>query len=172
MDARDQFQLFAKLYGTGAVAGPLRFQDLALSDLEGTLRWVKPARKSGLFKTGFSVDVRALGSTPGSLNDSLFQPRDEQTQANARLRFFGGDLPAPIEQPVTVSGSLYRLASAPASFSLRNSPDGLFTGSFLDPASGKVARFRGVIVGKAQRAAGFFLGAGTAGGVELIPGYR
>lgn len=136
------------------------------------MRWVKPDQKLGRFKPAFSVDLPAMGSTLGYLDYNLFLPRDSQTQANARLRFSGGDLLAVIEQPVTASGIIYRLYPSPVSFTLSSTADGLFTGTFLDPASNRVRRFRGAILTKQQTAAGFFLGDQTGGLMELIPGFQ
>ena len=91
---------------------------------------------------------------------------------NAELELGAGGLSNPIVQPATLApdNSLAITTQSLSGLTLAiKSASGQFRGSFIHPANGTRATFRGVIVQKENAGFGFFVTAGAGGYVTLAP---
>jgi hypothetical protein len=157
-----EWTLHRNLYGAtgGYVAGKLTFRDVpGISDLDGTLRWLKPnavpATKS--YAAGFDTTRGVVGSryTPPLKNQRAF-PGLANSLYNTWLRLSGPDMST---QPALTLTTLDRaLTWTPANKLLYYGPDkitmtftaatGLITGKCVDAGKGISVTFGGALLQK------------------------
>ena len=155
--------LYASLYGGGgSILSWVQFATQPHSDLEGQLIWLKAAGPGTKpYARGFTNDVAAAGA--------LYKP----AAAGARrvdLVFSGGGLHGPFTNSISLG--LNNKIAGPYSNKLTLSittSSGLFKGSALNPETGKAFPFQGVLLGKLNIGAGFFMNADQSGQVFLNP---
>lgn len=162
--------LFASLYaGRGSVLSWLSFSNQPAADVQGTLSWIQPpTQRSKPFPAALDSSVRQVyGSRylpPVRTNEALHL-------TNALICFAGS---ASLSEPFTQA---VRLACSPGqgsavatsrklTFALRLST-GEFTGTVALPGAAARVPFKGVVLQKQNRGAGFFLHDGQSGLVSL-----
>lgn len=136
----------------------------------GTLRWYKPTQKSGLYAAGFTADVDLAGSRYGKPVAGSRALQVNNPTGQVRVNITDGNLVVPVSATF-VWGTNNRLVPAgpnPANIQVRVSPaSGVFTGSFVDPGTGRKRSFRGVITQRQQYGSGLFVGINHTGTVIL-----
>ncbi|MGB8168276.1 MAG: hypothetical protein WCF18_12335, partial [Chthoniobacteraceae bacterium] len=173
---------FARLYkNAGLIGGELTLltpdplaADPSASDVTGMLRWKKPSATKGLFQEGFDTPLTAFGSAyaPAAPNQRVLPTG---INGAATLNFTDADVGGTLTKAVTISTkntSTYPHPTSPAdkltlTFATKS---GAFAGKFLNPATGKQTPFGGVVLSKASRGAGYFLGTTDSGNVTLTLG--
>jgi hypothetical protein len=89
---------------------------------------------------------------------------------NAFVTFTGGDLYAPFTNEVALAEDNKFVNLSPNNLTLKISlPNGSFSGSAADPATGRSVSFKGVVLQRQNRASGHFLGPTQSGKVSLDP---
>lgn len=147
---------------TSAASGNLR--------ANGTLRWYKPAQRSGLYAAGFTADVELTGSRYGKpvAGSRAFQVSNPNGQV--RVNITEGNLILPVSATFVwgTNNKLVATGPNPANIQIRVSPaNGVFTGSFVDPGTGRRKTFRGVITQRQMYGSGMFVGINHTGTVIL-----
>ncbi len=161
-----RWPLYISLYkGQGQLLGWLNFENPNGEDLSGSVSWIKPANaKAKYYPAGFNLTVPANGSAYNSLASPLLN------FSSGVVTFSGGNLTENIVCAVTLetNNKVIDLSSNGLKLSLK-SPQGLFKGSVVDPATGKPIRFNGVLLQEQNFGAGFFLGTDLSGQVLFGP---
>ena len=167
--------------GKGSLSGILQVQEVAgISDLDGSLRWVKPEnQRSRLHPGGFDLEVAAVGSVHDS---TLLVPFPDLVGAGpwqVDIELSGGDfLTEPVVVPVELTrrGRTIRvkeLGPAPplkpnrllrGSINLRSGTVGL---AFNDRVLKKRAIARGILYQRQSTMAGFLTGRSALGAFHL-----
>ena len=164
------WSVYIPLYAKqGVLSGFVAFTNLVgVSDLGGTLTWLKPATAtSKIYPHGFETQVGLIGSAYTAPAHGA--PALVVSNANCNLLVAAGDgnLSSFVSNTVTLNSKItpctntVKLAITPGS--------GLFSGSFLNPANRKSVPFKGVLFQKQNLGAGFFLGSNQTGFVTLDP---
>lgn len=136
----------------------------------GTLRWYKPAQTSGLYAGGFTADVNLNGSRYGKpvTGARVFQVNNLNGQVKVTIT--DGNLVTPVSATFTwaTNNRLVATGPNPANIQIKVSPaNGVFTGSFVDPGTGRKKAFRGVITQRQKYGSGLFVGTTHTGTVIL-----
>jgi hypothetical protein len=159
--ADETFPFYAPIAkGQGALVGTVAMQPAENpADLDGTLRWLKPATpKARLFKNAFDLDLTAEGSR--YLKPLRGQPVLPMTAGE--IIFEGGNLATPLSSPVSLSPRNVFTVSAPVSAKVRAvTSKGLLRGIFKAAPNVRAVPLRGVFLQKQNGAAGFFIGSGA-----------
>jgi hypothetical protein len=162
--------LYVPLYkGLGAAFGWITHSNIvAVSDLDASLHWSKPASAAdAFFPAGFADDIGLVGSEyvrplPGDSVISVANAND-----NAVVNFGNGNLPAVQGDRVTLTtGNL--VLSTNLTFKI-TTPTGLFKGKFRRADNGSTVAFQGAILQKQNFGSGFFLGTNESGFVTFEP---
>lgn len=135
-----------------------------------TLRWYKPTQKSGLYATGFTANVDLKGSRYGkpAVGTRVFQVNNINGQV--RVNITDGNLTTPVSATFTwgTNNKLVATGPNPANIQIKISPNnGVFTGSFVDPGTGRKKTFRGLITQRQNFGSGLFVGTTHTGTVTL-----
>lgn len=136
----------------------------------GTLRWYKPAQNSGLYAAGFTADVNLTGSRYGKpiVGTRVFQVNNANSLVKVTIT--DGNLVTPVSATFTWAPNNKLVATGPnsANIQIKVSPvNGVFTGSFVDPGTGRKKAFRGVITQRQKYGSGLFVGTTHSGTVIL-----
>lgn len=163
-----QWPLYAALDGgKGVVWGWLSFTNA--TDLGGAVAWVKPASKSGCYRSGFSFTAPVLGAryvAPGSGTNVL----GLALSTTLTLELQGGALTHDIISLLTLSANdRVSVLSGPKPSLTFTPTTGAFSGSVVDPVSSRPVFFSGVVLQGRRAGSGFFLSAGQSGQVSLAP---
>ena len=148
----------------GSLSGALTFRDVpGTSHVDGRLAWFR----SGVFAT--EVELRGSRYTAPPRGVRVLDFPD--LHRNAVLQIVGGNLNPAVPDKTLSLGTDHRVflhGSEPFSLTitLRN---GLFTGRFQDPATGRLHAFQGAVIQESRLGAGFFRGNAATGSVELRP---
>ncbi len=167
-------QVFVPVYRReGLVTGTLNFRTQAVSDIDGTLSWSRPAQpEAATFPAGFAIEVAAVGSRyTAPANNQPIVPVSSGVN-NTSLGLSDGGLAAPVVQPTTLTPSNMLTISAPTVSGLTamiNTRRGDFSGKFVHPQTGTVTTIRGVILQKQGAGFGFFAGGSDAGYATFAP---
>jgi hypothetical protein len=161
--------LYSKL---GSLEGLVAFTNIVgVSDLGGTLTWFKlasPAAK--LYPNGFTTQITLLGSTYAA--PPLGTPALNVSNATCNLLITSGagDLSSFVSNSVTLNTNNKVMLCVTNGFKLTiTTKTGLFSGSFVNPATTKPMAFRGVLFQKQNDGAGLFLGPDQTGFVTVEP---
>lgn len=168
------FAIYAPLYeGAGFIVGQLRFNETAVSDIEGALIWSKPARSADqYYPAGFATTLPVLGSRYVAPKTGTPVVPGGPTANNVALSLGEGNLAEPLVEPVTIgTGSRTRVStSVTKGLTVTISPaTGVFRGTFMHPVSGDARPIRGVIFQKQNAGYGYFLGIDRSGYSNLAP---
>ena len=160
--------LYATLYsGKGSVMCWIAFANLAGSDINGTLNWIKPTNSSAFYPAGFNNTSEVVGSA--------YVPPAVSTVhilnlTNAAVAFSGGNLAADFTNLVSLglSSKVTNLSSNKLTMSFTLST-GTFSGSTTETATGRTVSFRGIVLQKPNAGHGHYLGVNQSGRVSLTP---
>ncbi len=152
----------------GCVVGWIRFKEQAFGDLFGQLTWIHPAVENDeQLARGFTAELSVIGSR--------FSPDAAKAGSTLRSGFIAlagdGFRGRTFVNSFTRDGDRLDFARATplkCRVSL-NASNGLISGSFVHPLTGKAAAIRGTILQKQDSALGFFLGPNRAGPVNIAP---
>jgi hypothetical protein len=178
-----EWTLHRRLYGTtgGYVAGKLTFRDVpGISDLDGTLRWLKPnaVPKTKSYAAGFDTTRGVVGSryTPPLKNQRAF-PGLTNSFYNTWLRLSGPDMST---QPRLTLTSLDRATTWPTTNKPRyygpdkitftfSSKTGRITGKCVDASKGINLIFGGVLLQKQTLVSGRYVAGTKIGHFSMVP---
>ena len=158
--------LYLPLYsGNGSLMSWLAFASNTNSDLAGRLIWLKQAvSRSKYYPGGFTCECDAFGSTYSVTYPILNLP-------TASLTFCGGGLASEITNSITI-GPRNQVGTPGKQLKLSfSSSTGTFSGTFLDPASGKPLPFSGAVFQKLNAAYGALFGAGGQTSEVILTGH-
>jgi hypothetical protein len=151
--------------GRGSMLGWASVSNRDDDDLNGMMSWIKPAGAGKLYPAGFTNDTPLTGS-------HYARPETGRVLnlGNTFVTFTGGGLSAPFTNEVALAEN-NRFANLSANRLTLNIsvPNGSFSGSAADPATGKSLSFKGVVLQKQNRASGHFLGPAQGGRVSIGP---
>lgn len=180
---KTEWTLHRNLYGTtgGYVAGKLTFRDVpGISDLDGTLRWLKPnaVPKTKSYAAGFDTTRGVVGSryTPPLKNQRAF-PGIANSLYNTWLRLSGPDMST---QPALTLTSLDRALTWNISNKLLYyGPDkitftfstktGRIAGKCVDASKGINLIFGGVLLQKQSLVSGRYAAGAKTGHFSMAP---
>lgn len=158
---------FLNLYdGNGSMLGHLEMTPEDRATISGVLVWTRPA-------PGASPDFPEGWVYAAAVVSSPYQPPGKGEGAlplqSGKVLFTGADLETPVEHTFEVTNG--KVTEASPGLALKFVPStGLFTGSFLHPATGKKVPFRGVVMQEQNRGYGNFRSADKRiGNVTLTP---
>jgi uncharacterized delta-60 repeat protein len=159
-----QVPVYVPLYaGRGSLFGWLTVTNGDVTDVSGTLWWIKPGTVGGLFyPAGFSNEVATLGSryiAPARGTPVL-------TLNNGVVILTSGNLAEPLTNSITLGGDNRIVGDNQLTLTI--SPvKGTVSGSFVDPLLARKRIVKGIALPKQDQARGFFLG-NDQGGRLLI----
>jgi hypothetical protein len=137
------------------------------SDMDGEITWVRRQSASPTYPNGFSVQSSLVGSsfTPAARGNNVLNL--DLNPDNTSIAIGGGDLSGEMDFTGTLDG-LNRFVGDDTATQLRyhmglSNGNGMMTGNFIDPASGRLVAFTGVVLQKQNIAAGFWLGSSLSG---------
>ena len=153
-----QWPLHGALYsGQGVVQGWLTLTNGTTNDIRGAVGWIKPALpKTKLYPGGFNGETTTVGSQyvrPTTSTNRVLN----LTQTS--LIFSGGNLSPALTNTITLSerNKVGNLNGNKLSMSISTS-SGLFSGSVVNPATGKSSSFKGAVLQNRNGGAGFLPG--------------
>jgi len=161
----------ALLYKNGGMlTGDLTFRTVAgVSDLDGTLDWIKPAfgGPTTTYPAGFTGRTRVIGA------------RYDKTQAfpAGQVQVGEGGVGTVTDAVFTVDAS-GKITATPSTWTLKFvAASGLFSGSFPDPVTSKARKFGGAYLQIRRKGFGTFIGNPlptpanglSSGFVEIVP---
>jgi hypothetical protein len=161
--------LYVSLYGgKGSILSWINFTNQPANDVLGLMSWIRPPIvRSRYYSNGFSAETVFTGSAyvpPATRTNRVLE------MPQALVGFEGGNLPAPFANDVLlepgsriVNRSSNRLAMSIALAT------GRFSGSAVDPHTGKILTFRGALLQKGHFGSGLFLGTNQTGRVFVGP---
>lgn len=158
--------LYVSLYGgRGQILGWLTFTNS--QSLGGRFSWIKqPIPKAALYPGGFDIETNATGSSFQSPSTFAGPILDFIT---GRVVLNGGNLAVPITNNVTIASN-NKVTDNTLTNKLTvalGTGRGLFTGTVLNPATGRKFGFNGVILQNQGVGLGYFLGTNQSGSVFL-----
>ena len=169
-----RLNLFAAPYaGKGMLTGTLQFHEENVSDVAGTIYWVRPANaKAAAFAAGFNTQTVAVGSryTAPAKGEAVVPVNSGEN--NTSLALGDGGLQQTVVQPATLAPSNALIITTPAVTGLtaKLSPaTGIFTGKFVHPVTRKSTSFRGAILQKQGAGFGFFVAGADTGYATFAP---
>jgi len=168
----------------GSLTGAIKFQDVPAvsgtggTDCDGTVKWVKPAQtRTTFYPSGFTTTLSAEGSRYAEPPFGTLALGVSGSDPNATITLTEPDFLAPITHQLLITpGATIRtdnvaVTNAGAdSLSISISAyGGSFTGSFIQPLTGKKVTLKGAILYKQSEAAGFFISPTQSGNATILP---
>jgi hypothetical protein len=156
---------YGSLYsGGGEIIGWLTFSNAPLTDLGGSLTWIKPSQPaSKLYRGGFTNLTQAVGSAYGFTNGHAIL-----NFGSGEVLLSGGNLARQFTNAAGVTANGKITGTNHLSLSV-NTASGLFSGSIVNPATKKAITLTGAVLEKQNVAAGYFVGTNQSGEVFLGP---
>jgi len=159
--------LYVPLYrGQGAILSWVFFDtNQPATDFSGLLNWFKQGQLTAkYYPGGFTNEPNIAGSryTPPSTNRVI-------NVTNASVLFSGGNLTADFANDVTLSldNKVLNTSSNMLTLTIQK-PNGLFTGSVTPPGAASSVPFKGAVLQKQDKGAGFCLGTNLTGRVKFL----
>jgi hypothetical protein len=146
----------------------LAFTNQASSDLGGPLSWIKGGDiRARYYPNGFTNECNVVGSTyvrPATATNLIFD------FTNAHAVFWSGDAGSSFTNYLTfkTGNRVTNLSSNRLAMTISSS-SGTFTGSAMDPDTGKLLPFKGVVLQKQDAGCGFLLGTNRSSRVIISP---
>ena len=156
----------------GSLVGFVTFTNIVgISDLGGTLTWFKPASPgSKLYPNGFTTQITLLGSAYSAPPLGTAALSVSNTVCNLLVTSGAGDLVSFMSNSVTLNTNNKVTLCVTNGFKLTiTARTGLFSGSFVNPATSKPTTFKGALLQKQNDGAGFFTGTDQTGFVTVEP---
>jgi uncharacterized repeat protein (TIGR02543 family) len=154
--------------GNESISGQIMIEDTpGTSDMDGVVNWYRRQSRSVLYPNGFSVASSLVGSsfTP--------QPRGfnvlslDGIEGNVSVAIGGGDTDGETDFTGTLdTANRFTSDDLGAQMKFRmtlSNANGMMSGSFLDPATGRFVPFFGVVFQKQNIAAGYWIGSSLSG---------
>jgi len=160
---------FSWTSGFESALGQITVEDIpGSSDMDGEITWFRRQSASPIYRNGFTIQSSLVGS--------LFSPALRGNNAltldsnpdNVSVAIGGADISGEVDFAGTLdqfnrfvaddTGSLMRFRV------ILSTGNGMMSGTFLDPATGRLVSFQGITFQKQNIAAGFWLG-------SLLSGY-
>jgi hypothetical protein len=158
---------YVPLYsGSGSILGQLTFTNQVGTDLNGVVNWIKPGSpNTRYYAAGFTNQSQMIGSS-FSIPSPITQPVLELPEAF--IAFTGGNLGLGFTNTVSI-GRTSRVANqSPNLLNMTFSiTTGTFLGSVIDPVSGAMMPFSGVVFQKNAVGYGLLMGADQTSSVFL-----
>lgn len=156
----------------GSLEGLVTFTNsVGVSDLGGTLTWFKPAIPgSKLYPNGFTTQIALFGSkyTPPPPGTPALTVSN--APCNLLVTSGAGDLVSFMSNSVTLNANDKVTLCVTNGFKLTlTARTGLFSGSFVNPATSKPTMFKGALLQKQNDGAGLFLGTDQTGFITVEP---
>jgi hypothetical protein len=165
--------VFIPLYAKqGLLSGWVTFTNMVgVSDLNGALSWSKPpVSNSRFYPNGFTTGTLLLGSKYAAPPSGTPVLSVANSNCNVLVTVGDGNLSSFSINSVTLTAAKAASPCAPNGFKLSaTASTGLFSGSFINPATHKSILFRGAILQKQNIGAGFFLGTDQTGFATVEP---
>jgi hypothetical protein len=143
--------------------------------MDGILTWFRQANAHvAYFADGFSSTNSAVGSVylAPPAGSSALTVISSATD-NATVSLGAADFTSPLPFSGTLNDRFQfvpdKSTGSPRDFAMTLSRNGIIAGSFVDPNSGKLASFFGVVYQDQNYAAGFFLQDQQSGYITLAP---
>lgn len=159
--------LYVPLYsGKGSVLSWITFTNRPADDVHGWLNWTKPPQLTAKFySAGFTIETEAIGS-----RYQFSKGVPALNFSTGQVWFAKGNLPTAFTNQVVLktNNTVLNLSTNRLSLSLTTS-SGLFGGSVVNPMTGKLTSFKGVVLQKQELGSGYFLGTNQSGRVLLGP---
>lgn len=158
--------------GSG-VNGLLTFRSTDLSDLDGTLSWVKAARqKDAYYPAGFATQLPSVGARYAAPHTGSGIKALAVSDGSATAALGDADLPQVLNVPVQLGandvGTMVTPGAPDLSFRI-NPASGTVTGKFTLPNGHVVRGMGGVVLQKQNAAFGYFRGSDQSGYFALSP---
>ena len=149
---------------SGQLLGLLNFSPVGDQDINGWFDWIKqPNDRAHLYPDGFNFQTNAIGSKYNSKTNIIMG------FGSGTLMLSGGNLDTTITNTFALDARGRIIPSDPKSKIIFSKAQGLFSGSVLNPNTGKPIRFNGAILQSPEFGSGFFLGTNQSGTVSLNP---
>ena len=165
--------VYVALYGKqGSLSGWVTFTNIVgVSDLGGTLSWFKPPTpRAKFYPNGFATQTALLGSQYAAPTIGTPALTVSSAACNLLVTSGAGNLASFVSNSVNLAAnnkvSLCGTNGCKLTITTRT---GLFSGSFVNPATAKSATFRGALFQKQNDGAGLFLGTDQTGFVTVEP---
>jgi WD40 repeat protein len=170
------FPLFALVNaGRESISGLMTVESLNGSDLDGTVSWFRqPVNNAGYYSTGFANVVTLIGSlyTNPPAGSAALQVSPGTDDASVTLTA------ADFANPLTFTGDLNTrfqfitdtastTSTPPKRYTMVLNRNGIFSGSFVDPNSNKLATFFGALFPDSNVGEGYFLSGGQSGSIVI-----
>jgi hypothetical protein len=162
---KQTWSLFEPLYkgkAPGSIAGLITFENLANSDADGGVDWIKPAQSTGAFyPAGFTGAIDFVAA---------HYKAPPFTSGTAAIIIGGGDLAnSAVTSALSISVNSKVIVTGSQGVTITLTPaTGAFTGSFKYPVTDKKTTFGGVIYQKPASAGyGLFMGTDQTGSVQV-----
>jgi hypothetical protein len=137
------------------------------SDLAGDVVWNKPANPRNIFYPGgFRHETAAVGSF---YNRPIYPTGHILSSTDARVHFFGGNIGIPFANDISFGPSDRVVNLSSNRLNLVVSASGLFTGTVVEPGTGRMRTYGGAILQKLQAGYGLALGTNQTTAVLLEP---
>jgi hypothetical protein len=143
------------------------------SDMDGQILWFRRQSASRYFPNGFTIDTSFVGSifTPAPRFSNALNT--SSGDGNLSVAIGGGDAFGETDFTATID-AFHRIFPDDTGSQIRfrmamSNVNGLTTGSFIDPNTGRAVAFQGVIFQKQNIAAGFWL-SGFLSGYTVVQG--
>ncbi len=151
--------------GKGLILSWVTFANLASSDLNGDMVWIKQAGASATsYPLGFALGTKVVGS-------AYVAPQAGEKALNLTggvVRFSGGNLTAPFNNVVSINPGSQVVNLSPNTLAFNITPSsGLFSGQVQEPDGGSTHVFNGVILQKLNAGYGTMDGSPLASRVVL-----
>jgi hypothetical protein len=166
LSPRSQWPLYSLLYlNTGSIISWVDFANTAQSDLAGDMVWTRPANPRSLFyPAGFRHELAAIGSR---FTRPVYPAGHVLGATSAQLQFAGGNFPLPFGNDITFGPSDRVVNLSSNRLNLVVSTSGLFTGTVIDPATGRQHTYGGALLQKLQAGYGQAMGTNQTSRVVL-----
>jgi hypothetical protein len=165
--------VYVPLYtGRGSLSGWVTFTNLVgVSDLGGALSWFKaPTPGAKFYPSGFATQVALLGSQYAAPAIGTPALTVSNAACNLLVTTGAGDLASFVSNSVRLNvNNKVSLCGTNGCKLTITTRTGLFSGSFVNPATAKSTAFRGALLQKQNVGAGLFLGADQTGFVTVEP---
>ena len=161
--------LYAK---QGSLLGWVTFTNVVgVSDLGGTLNWFKlPTLGAKFYPNGFTIQTALLGSQYAAPTTGTPALTVSNAACNLLVTSGAGDLASFVSNSMTLAANNKVSACGTNGCKLTiTARTGLFSGSFVNPATAKSTAFRGALFQKQNDGAGLFLGTDQSGFVTIGP---
>ncbi len=160
-----QWPLYTSLYaGGGQLLGWMTFANSGGGDIEGPLSWFKkPNPVASFYPAGFDVEPNGIGSR----YDSTLSPATGFV--DGFVSFTGGNLTMDFMNDVAFAAGNKVVNLSPNKLTFKLKTDGTFSGSAVNPSTGRSLKYSGALLQKQGVGGGYFLGTDQSGKVLVAP---